>query len=338
MRVLFLSWLTVLAFSYGSLAADKPVPLRVYTYDSFTGKGSLGALMSQRFLQEYGVPTEFVTFSSAGEALNQIALEAKSPRADIIVGIDNSLVARARALQVFSSLDGLGAGIPPELFFDSTRTVLPFDYGDVALVYDRTRTKALPTSLKEFSLSPAFHRKLALEDPRTSSVGLAFLIWTVANSSKEGTTAFWKALGEQILTVAPGWSGAYGLFLQKEADWVVSYTTSPAYHIEKEKTDNIRAVIFPEGHYRQVEGVAVLKHSAQSSRAREWVKMLLSRETQTALPLLQWMYPAMGGVELPASFKKLPVSPRVVSVDPTTIESSKAGWLKEWTNVLSRRP
>ena len=117
-------------------------------------------------------------------------------------------------------------------------------------------------------LASVRRKKLVIQDPRTSSIGLSFLLWTQALFPGKAFDEIWKGLSRQVLTVAPSWTGAYGLFLKKEAEFVVSYTTSPAYHREKEKQDFIKAIPFPEGHYRQVEGAAIVKHSKKQKNTK----------------------------------------------------------------------
>jgi thiamine transport system substrate-binding protein len=323
-------------FSVSAVGA-KPAPeVVVYAYDAFTGKGSLAELVQAEFQKQHGGKCRIVGFPNAGEALNQIALEGRATKADILVGVDEGLLARARGLGAFekASMESAKA-IDPSLQFDSNGQFLPFDYGYLSFVYDSSRTKPPEgLSLKDFSTRPEYKKSLAVQDPRTSSTGMSFLIWTRL-AFGDGTGAFWKSLFNQILTIAPGWSGTYGLFLKGEAKFVVSYTTSPAYHIEKEKKENFRALVFPEGNYRQTEGVALVRHSSRKEWASKWIDTLLSAEVQKALPTYQWMYPARAGVELPASFSKLPKVTKVLVADADEVQKKKSEWLREWTTVVS---
>jgi len=311
----------------------------VYASGSFASKGSLGAWI-QASLAKKGLNTQWVSFGSAGEALNQIALEGKKTRADLVVGIDNGLLPRAREIGLFDPIPKeIWSRVPAELQFDSEHRIVPFDYGYVAILYDSRRTQVPEKiSLRDFSRDARFAKRLAIQDPRTSSLGLSFLLWTVALFGEGQFGSFWGDLAKQTLSVSPSWSGAYGLFLKGEVDFVVSYTTSPAYHLEKENNPAIRAIAFPEGHYRQIEGVSLVRYSSRRAQARKWVEFLLSDEVQAKLPSLQWMYPAVAAVPLPASFAQLKVPDKVVSVDPAKLRASRKGWLKEWTAVMVRKP
>jgi thiamine transport system substrate-binding protein len=327
--------IAVLGPAGANAAPSKTAPeeVVVYAYDAFTGKGSLAELVEKEFARQFGGKSRVVGFSSVGEALNQVALEGKATKADLIVGIDEGLLGRARSLGAFEKAPAdLSAGLEKDLSFDSEGQFVPFDYGYLTFVYDGKRTTPpAGLSLKDFSTRPEYKKSLAVQDPRTSSTGMSFLVWTRL-AFGDGATAFWKALSDQILTIAPGWSGTYGLFLKGEAKFVVSYTTSPAYHIEKEKREDIRALIFPEGNYRQTEGAAVVRHSKRKELARKWIQTLLSTEVQTALPLHQWMYPARSGLKLPASFEKLPKVTKVLTADAAEVQKKKNEWLREWTS------
>ena len=136
-----------------------------------------------------------------------------------------------------------------------------------------------------------------------------------------------------MLTLSPGWSGAYGLFTQKKADFVLSYTTSPAYHAENDKTHDIKCLIFPEGHFRQEEYVGIVK-GPKEKLAKQLVEVLLSEAVQKEIPTHQWMYPIRPGVALPQSFKDLPV-PKALEVDFNEVETSRKDWLKRWEKTLA---
>jgi len=331
-----LSLLLLVAAVGSSLAAPAPQEVVVYVYDAFKGKGSLAEVVQARFEKAHHGKSRIVAFPNAGEALNQIALEGSKTKADILVGVDEGLLGRARELKAFDALPtGLSAASDPALTLDSEGRFVAFDYSYLSILYDsKVTTPPAGLSLKDFASKPEYKKSLALQDPRTSSTGLSFLVWTHL-AFGEGTAAFWKAFSDQILTVASGWTGTYGLFLKGEAKFVVSYTTSSAYHLELEKRDNIRALLFPEGHYRQTEGVGLVSHSKNKEWARKWIETLLSKEVQEELPTRQWMYPARKDVKLPVSFEKLPKPAKVLTADAATLQKQKNAWLKEWTSAVS---
>lgn len=332
---------TALIFFMGLFAgpvgrAEIENSLRVYSYDALTGSRSFGEYLSNKFLEKHGVKVQFISFGTAGEALNQILLEGKKTKADLLMGLDEVLFRKAEKRQLFQSIDlSLFDGLEPQLKKRSTKEFIPFDYGYLSFVFDETRT-SLPkeVSLKKFPGFLKANQKIVIQDPRTSSIGLEFLVWTF-EKLVSGTGDFWSSLAPHILTISPGWSGAYELFLRKQADFVISYTTSPAYHRMKEKQFSIKPVIFDEGHFKQIEGIGILKTSSKKEIALKFIQFVLSEEAQIQLPTFQWMYPARAGTTLPAEFRDIPI-PKEVEVDWERVIAKKDQWIRDWALILSQ--
>jgi len=286
MKRLCLAFLTCFCLS----SQAKAPTLTVYTYESFVGKNTLGELLVKESLAATGCETRFKVFPTINEAINQLRLEGSKTPADILVGVDSLILPQASQAAEFIS------------------PFVPFDRGILAVLHDSSRLGSRSaTSFTDF-VEGMGKKRFVYEDPRTSSLGKMFLIWTKMAFPEEAKfNAFWKELRKKTLTVAPSWSAAYGLFLNKEADYVLSYTTSPAYHIETDKKPNhpIRAMSFSEGHLSYSESAGILKISKNAECARKWLGLLISPPVQTQLPLLQWMYP-VARVQLPASFMNLP--------------------------------
>jgi thiamine transport system substrate-binding protein len=325
--VLFLFWA-------GMLHAESS--LVVYTEDSFLAPGGMGPVLKEKFEKHSGQKIHYVAFGSVGEALNQIAIEGSGTRADVLLGIDESLASRAKELGLFAPLpSNVWSEIPENLCFDSSHVIAPFDYGYLSFVYDSERTP-VPASLTlaQFAAQPSFHKKVVIEDPRTSSLGMSFLTWSHLALSGDSFKKFWKDLNESLLTIAPGWTGAFALFNKKEADLVLSYTTSPAYYLQKKKT-SIKAIAFTDGNLRQVEGAAITKSSKAAAVAQSFVEFLLSEEAQREIPLHAWMYPVRAGIRLPASFKALPQVDKVLITPPHQPYQTKKDWLRQWSRLLS---
>lgn len=318
--------LALLIFFLG-LAQEKPKQLIAYTYDSFTGKGSLGEILKTEFEKNTGAFVKFITFGSAGEALNQIILEGERTQADILVGIDTSLLSRALAKGKFQKFS-INFGQQIKFTTKKSDHWIPFDYGYPTLVYDSSRYLPQVKTIQDLSLP--IGKKIALIDPRTSSLGRLFLLWTAMVIPQQRFNSFWKALAKNTLTVAPGWSGAYSLFTKREVDMTLSYTTSPAYHLHFEKTANIKALFFPEGHIRQVEGILLSRFSKQTHLANQLVETLLGKKIQNQIPLTQFMYPMLKAAVLPQEFKQLS-EPKAIELDEKLdIEALTQSWLAAW--------
>ncbi len=338
----FILFFQILSLSFTSCTRREVTPsITVYTYDSFAQ--GLGPVVAKAFLRDTGIPTRLVSFGSCGEALNQIVLEGTSTPADLLVGIDSSLVARALESHTLVEAPHAAAKLlpdstwAPDLWLDSRRAILPFDYGYLAFVYDSRRTSPQSDqTLAAFAADVKWKSRVVIEDPRTSSIGLSFLEWTRSSYTETDWKNFWQKMSHQLVTIAPGWSSAYGLFLKKEADWVLSYTTSPAYHIEKEQNPFIHALLFKDGHYRQVEGAATVKVSTQQDLAERWLSTLLSAEVQSKVATKQWMYPVRSDVALPASFLQL-VVPKPVQTDAVSSRQRRE-WIQKWVSIAAQLP
>src|SRR5690606_32566278 len=151
-----------------------------------------------------------------------------------------------------------------------------------AVVYDTEKLKNPPTSLKELvEGDPA--QKIAIQDPRTSTPGLGLLLWVRSVYGDEAPEA-WAKLKDRVLTVTPGWSEAYGLFTKGEVPMVLSYTTSPAYHMIAEKTDRYQAAAFSEGHYLQIEVAGVTTNGAKNPLSQKFMAFMTGPKFQDAIP------------------------------------------------------
>ncbi len=322
----------VLTVAVHAFAAPKVVT--VYTYDSLAAKHSFGKYLADELEKTTGLKTKLVSFSTIAEAMQQLKVEGKKTKADVLWGFDGLLLPRVESLDVLAPLEAkLLERVPASLRFDS-KSAVPFDYGYLAFVYDSRRTSAV-TGKKfiDWAKDPANKRKVIIQDPRTSSLGQSLLGWVGALVSKKGYLEFWKGFAPMLVTVAPGWSSAYGAFLKKECDYVLSYTTSPAYHVVEEKIDAFKTIEFTDGHFRQTEGVGIVRHSAQPALAAQWVEALLSDKFQAALPTRQWMYPAVP-VKLPAAFEKLPKVKETPTLDKASLEENRNYWTSQWTKAL----
>ena len=183
-----------------------------------------------------------------------------------MLGLDTNLTAEAKATGLFAP----PASILPAIKVPggwSDDIFVPFDYAHFAVIYDTEKLKIPPKSLKEL-VEGNPEEKIVLQDPRTSTPGLGLVLWVKAVYGDKAPEA-WAKLKNRVLTVTPGWSEAYGLFTKGEAPMVLSYTTSPAYHMVAENTDKYQAAAFEEGHYLQIEVAGITTTGAKNPLARE---------------------------------------------------------------------
>lgn len=314
----FISLLIILGCAVLSGCAKKQNNARlnevvVYTYDSFISEWGPGPELEKLFEEKTGLNLTFVDCGDGVQVLSRAILEKADVNADIILGLDNNIAKKALdagILNPYKPADAdklIDAEVCKQLSNDFSLT--PFDYSHFAMIFDTTSDVPCPKSLEDLT-NPVYEKKIILMDPRTSTPGLGFVAWTVA-AYGDKVEDYWKALKPNILTMAPGWSAGYGLFKKGEAPLVISYTTSPASHVEYDDDDTKIAAIFEEGHSIQVEGAGILKGAPNKKGAQLFMDFLISDEAQALLPLTQWMNPANKNVELPESYKKAAPIPAV---------------------------
>lgn len=288
--------------------------LVVYAYDSFTAEWGPGPELVKRFEARTGYRVSLISCGDAAQVLSRAALEKSAPAADVLVGIDNNLADAARRKGVLEPYKPASADrvVPPELRLGDDWLLTPYDWGYFSMIFDTASALKPPESLEDLT-RPEYSKKIILMDPRTSTPGVGFLAWTMAVYG-EGYREYWSRLKGNILTMAPGWDSGYGLFTSGEAPLVISYTTSPAYHLEYEGTERYRALIFAQGHPMQIEGIGLVKGAGNPGAAKAFIDFMLEDEAQSVLPLTQWMYPVSRTVLLPESYRVAPRAGKNLSV------------------------
>ncbi len=330
-RSLALACVVAAAFTRPAPAAET---LTVLTYESFVAEWGPGPAIEKAFEAECGCDLQWVAVGDGVQILNRLKLEGASATADIALGLDDNLIAEARATGLFAphGQDATKLSLPIAW---SDEIFLPYDWAHFAVVYDREKLKDPPTSLDAL-INGSHGAKIVLQDPRTSTPGLGFLIWMKAVYGDKAADA-WRALKPKILTVAPGWSEAYGLFTKGEAAMVLSYTTSPAYHLIAEKSERYAALVFPEGHVLQTEVAARLRTSQHGALAERFLAFMTGPGFQDAIPTGNWMYPAgrLSGA-LPPEFQALPKPAKTIGFTPEQVAANRRAWTGEWLEAFSR--
>jgi thiamine transport system substrate-binding protein len=308
--------------------AQTPV-LTVYTYDSFVSDWGPGPAVKQAFEAECGCTLNLVGVGDGAALLGRLRLEGARSPADVVLGLDTGLISAALETGLFMAHTIESDFDLPLEWTDPL--FLPYDWGYFAFVGQRGVTH--PTSFVELAASDL---KIVIQDPRSSTPGLGLLKW-VKSAYGDDAAAIWEGLSDNIVTVTPGWSEAYGLFLQGEADLVLSYTTSPAYHLIAEQDDSKVALPFSEGHYMQIEVAGKLAATDQPELADQFLRFMISDSFQSIIPTTNWMYPAvLPQAGLPEGFSTLiqPEKAILAPIDQAAALRDLA--LDEWLRVLSR--
>lgn len=335
----------------GAAEGSTPTTLTVATHDSF----SLSADLLDQFEAEHNAELQFLQLGDAGELVNQLVLSADAPLADVAFGVDNTFLSRALNADIFEPYASpLLDDIPDDLQLDTQNRLLPADYGFVNLNADAAwfaeRNLPLPQTLDDLA-QPDYAGALVVQNPATSSPGLAFLLATVSYFGEEDYLDFWQALRDNDVLVVDGWSDAYYTYFtvgsgnEGERPLVVSYSTSPpadVLYATDGRTEPASVNISPPaGTFRQIEFVGILRNAnrteAQADLARTFVDFMLSQPAQEDIPLQMFVYPANQSAALPALFEQFATAPdNPASLAPEAIEANREEWIKAWTDVMLR--
>ena len=308
--------------------------LTVYTYDSFVAEWGPGPAIKKSFEAECSCTLNWVGIQDGVAILNRLKLEGSSTKADVVLGLDTNLLTEAKATGLLAphGVELSGLQLPIKWSDD---TFVPFDFAHFAVIYDREKVKTPPASLDDLVNGDA-SQKIVLQDPRTSTPGLGFMLWMKAvygDKSKEA----WSKLRDRVLTVTPGWSEAYGLFTKGEAPLVLSYTTSPAYHLIAENSDKYAAAAFAEGHYLQVEVAAVVKGSQKTDLAGRFLAFVTGPGFQDHIATGNWMFPAGNTSKpLPEQFGMLVKPAKTFLFSSDEVAANRREWIAEWLDVMSK--
>lgn len=309
-----------------ALSQDKPV-LTIYTYDGFAAEWGPGPQLSQGFEAQCGCTLNWVAADSSIGTLRRAQLEGPGTEADIILGLDTAIAGEARATGLFAehglTLDNLV--LPGEW---SDAQFVPFDYSHFAFMHDTDTMPVPPRSFEELIALPD-SVKIAIQDARSSTPGFGLLLWIKA-AYGDRAPEIWAGLKPHILTITRDWSESYSLFLDGEADMVLSYTTSPAYHILDDGDETIKAALFDEGHLAQIEVAGILKSSDQQDLARQFLAFLTSPEGQGVIPTTNWMFPVVDlGEGLDPVFAGLPQPETTLFIPEGEIIANSGAWIDE---------
>jgi thiamine transport system substrate-binding protein len=294
------------------------------------------------FTKQTGITVKILQSGDAGAALNQAILTKDHPLGDAFFGVDNTFLGRALAAGIFEPYTAAGLDqVPQQYQLDASHRLTPIDHGDVCINYDKRwfakRHLAVPQTLDDLT-KPAYKGLLVVEDPATSSPGLAFTLATIAKYGDAGWRDYWTKLRANDVKVDDGWESAYdGDFTQGAnkgtRPLVVSYASSPPaavyYAKPQPKTSPVGTML--DSCFRQVEFAGVLQGTAHRAAARKLVDFMLSPAFQADIPLQMFVFPVRDGVTLPEVFQKFAeVSPNPLSLPADEISSNRDQWIQQW--------
>ena len=323
----------------------RPQTLTVMTHDSF----AVSEAVVKSFEQTNNAKIVFLKSGDAGAALNKVILTKDAPLADLLYGVDNTFLSRALDADIFDAYASPGLkNIPDQFRLDASNRALPVDYGDVCVNYDKAyfaeKNLPVPQSLEDLT-KPEYKNLLVMENPATSSTGLAFLLATITHYG-DSFTDYWRALKENGLVVVDGWETAYYTNFSASSGkgpqpLVVSYGSSPAAEVvfaEKPLDDSPTASILgPDTCFRQIEFVGILKGTQHRALAEKFVDFMLNQQFQEDMPLQMFVYPLIPNAKLPDAFVKYAQSPvQPATLAPDVIAAKRDAWIQAWTDVVMK--
>lgn len=329
-----------------SVMDNQPGVLNIMTHDSFAVSENL----ITDFEKENNVEINFLLSGDTGAALNRAILTKESPQADVFFGVDNTFLSRALDEEIFEPYNSpLLVNIDNSLRLDLENYALPVDFGDVCINFDKAYFEenqlSIPSSLSDLLL-PEYEGLLVVENPATSSPGLAFMLATIAEFGEEGYLDFWSDLKANGVVVVNDWESAYYSNFSASAGkgnqpMVVSYGSSPPAEVIFSETPlddaPTASIIAPNTCFRQIEFVGILKGTQQRELAEKFVDFLLDVPFQEDLPLQMFVFPANQKAKLPPEFEKFAQIPdQPAKLDLDLIAQNREKWIQDWTLVVLR--
>ncbi len=324
-------------------AAAEPAVITLVTHDSFAASEKVLA----EFEKANNAKIKVLPSGDAGAALNQAILSKNNPLGDVFFGVDNTFLSRALKADIFEPYNSPAlVDVPDQFKLDSTNRLLPVDYGDVCLNYDKAwfAKKGIqpPANLEDLT-RPAYKGLTVVENPATSSPGLAFLLATIGHFGENGYLDYWKALRANDVLAADGWQQAYYSNFSAASDGnrpiVVSYASSPPAEVYFAKTPLTEAptgVVLGDGAcFRQIEFIGILKGTKQPALAEKLIDFMLSKTFQEDVPLQMFVFPVNQKAGLPdvfVKFAQIPAKPAYVS--PEAIDANREAWIEAWTQAV----
>ncbi len=342
-RITFYLLLLTLLLASCAPASTEPQTITIMTHDSFV----IGEDVIKSFEADNNAKVIFLQSGDAGAVLNQAVLTKDAPLADVLFGVDNTFLSRALDADIFEVYPSpVLSDIADEFKIDSSNRALPVDYGDVCINYDKNyfteKNLAIPQSFEDLA-KPEYKDLLVVENPATSSPGLAFLLATRAHFGDD-YLAYWQSLKANGVVFVDGWETAYYTNFSASSGkgpqpMVVSYASSPAAEVvfasEPLTESPTASIVATDMCFRQIEFVGILKNTPNQALAQKFVDFMLSQQFQEDMPLNMFVYPVNKNAQLPevfTNFAQVAESPAALSY--SEIAANRDSWIEAWTQSL----
>ena len=334
----------VLALAGCAGGDEAPTEVVLVTHDSF----AISDEVKKAFEDESGITLRILKAGDAGEIVTRALLTAGNPEGDVLFGVDNNLLQRALAGDVFEAYESPEvADVDQSLILDPEHRATPIDRGDVCLNYDRAFFSGAalrpPQTLVDLTL-PRYRGLLVVENPATSTPGLAFMLATIAQLG-DRWQSYWRKLRANDVLVVDGWEDAYYARFSGAAGSkgrrpvVVSYASSPPAEVifRNPRPAEAPTGVVEASCFRQIEFAGVLRGAKNEDGARELIDFMLSKRFQEDIPLQMFVFPARTDAALPPEFEQFAVVPESpLELPPEEIEEHRERWVDEWTDIVVR--
>ncbi len=345
-KAVFVLLLAVLGVAGGGCGGDDGTPTDVVlvTHDSFV----VSKEVKSAFEQETGLRWRILQSGDAGEALTKALLTAGNPQGDVFFGVDNNLLSRALEGDLFDEYEPPALeDVRPAYVLDPGRRVTPIDHGEVCLNYEKAwfaeRGLEPPQSMGDLA-EPRYGGLLVVENPATSTPGLAYLLATIARFDENGWQEYWRNLRANDVLVVDGWEEAYNVRFSGAAGKgsrpiVVSYASSPPAEVifSTPRPQEAPTAVVEESCFRQIEFAGVLRGARNGEGARKLIDFMLSKRFQEDVPLSMFVFPVVEGIALPPEFARYAVVPETpLELPPDEIGANRDRWVDQWTDIVLR--
>ncbi|KAA0258756.1 MAG: thiamine ABC transporter substrate-binding protein [Chloroflexi bacterium] len=335
--------ITVYCLLLSACAPASPTTLTVMTHDSFAISENVVAA----FEQANNADVVFLQSGDAGTMLNKAILAKDAPLADVMFGVDNTFLSRALEADIFDAYQSPAlSDIPAEFVLDTSFRALPVDYGDVCINYDKKyfaeNNLAVPASFEDLA-KPEYSGLLVVENPATSSPGLAFMLATRAYFG-DGFLDYWQSLKDNGVVVVDSWETAYYTNFsassgQGPQPMVVSYASSPAAEVffaaETLTEPPTASIVAPGMCFRQIEFVGILKNRQNRDLAEKFVDFMLGKQFQEDMPLNMFVYPVNQSAQLPEVFTQhTQVASQPAAITYADIAANRDTWIEAWAEIM----
>ena len=323
---------------------ESPRELKVITHDSF----AISEEVITQFEEQYGAKVQFIKAGDTGTALNKVILSKGSPLGDVFFGVDNTFLSRALTEEIYEPYNSpLLNSIPDEFKIDNQNRALPVDFGDVCPNYDKAFFRSAgttpPTSLEDL-LNPEYRGLLVVQNPATSSPGLAFMLTTIGRFGEEGYLDYWQGLVDNDMLVVNDWESAYYNEFSVHGGThpiVISYGSSPPAEVifaEIEIAEPPTGVLVEnESCFRQIEFIGIVKGTQNRELAEKFIDFVLSPSFQEDMPMQMFVFPVNQEAQLPEQFAEFAsIAESTAEVDPDAIAEKREIWLQDWTATVLR--